>query len=156
MHDASLIMLANEIRGKTLRVLTGVTDEQARFTGHPELNNSILWHAGHALWVVEKLGIIPATGEQVRYPADWAALFAAGSAPATVTTWPALTSVVAALQDQLVRLTDILRPLRTDRLDAVIDAERNRTLRYSILHGLHDEACHCGEILLLKKLMAKG
>lgn len=156
MHDASLVMLANEVRGKTLRVLTGVTDEQARYTGHSALNNSILWHAGHALWVVEKLGVIPATGEQVRYPADWAALFAAGSSPATVKSWPPISSVVAALQDQLVRLTDIIKSLHIERLDAVIDAERNRTLRYSILHGLHDEACHCGEIQLLKKLMSKG
>lgn len=155
MHDASLILLANEVRGKLLRVLSGVTDEQARYTGHSGLNNSILWHAGHSLWVVEKLGIIAATGEQVRYPANWVAMFAAGSAPATVTDWPSLSAVVAALQDQLVRLVDILRNLRTERLDSVIDAERNRTLRFSILHGLHDEACHTGEIQLLKKLHSK-
>ena len=156
MYDASLVMLANEVRGKTLRVLTGVTDEQARYTGHAALNNSILWHAGHALWVVEKLGITPATGEQVRYPADWATLFAAGSSPATVESWPPLSAVVAALQDQLNRLTDLIKNLHVERLDSVIDAERNRTLRYSMLHGLHDEACHCGEIQLLKKLLSKG
>ncbi|QOV87734.1 DinB family protein [Humisphaera borealis] len=156
MHDASLIMLANEVRGKTLRVLTGVTEEQARFTGHAALNNSILWHAGHALWVVEKLGVIPATGEQARYPADWSPIFAAGGTPATVTNWPSLSAVVSALQEQLTRLTAVLSDMRTERLDQVIDADRNRTLRYSILHGLHDEACHCGEIQLLKKLIAKG
>ena len=40
-------------------------------------------------------------------------------------------------------------------LSEIIDAPRNRTLRYSILHGLHDEAWHQGEMHLLKKLLAK-
>lgn len=155
MTDASLLLLANEIRGKTLRVLAGATEEEARFTGHPGLNNSILWHAGHILWVVEQLGIVPATREPVGYPVDWVTLFAAGSAPANVTAWPALASVMEALQAQLGRLQDVIRTASTERMDQVIDAERNRTLRYCILHGLHDEACHTGEIQLLKKLWSK-
>jgi len=155
MTDASLLLLANEVRGKTLRVLSGVTEEQARFTGHAGLNNSILWHAGHSLWVVEKLGIMPATREPVQYPLEWADLFAAGSAPGNVTEWPSLASVMEALQAQLGRLQDVIRTASTERMDQVIDADRNRTLRYSILHGLHDEACHSGEIQLLKKLWAR-
>jgi hypothetical protein len=37
----------------------------------------------------------------------------------------------------------------------VVDPARNRTLRFSILHGLHDEADHQGEIHLLKKLYGR-
>ena len=34
----------------------------------------------------------------------------------------------------------------------MIDPARNRTVRYNILHGLHDEANHQGEMWLLHKL----
>ena len=157
MIDATLVMLASEIRGKTLRVLDIVTEEQARFTGHPSLNNSILWHAGHCLVVVERLCVVPAlgTGQVAAYPAGWYETFGAGSQPATVTAWPTLAEVIALLKDQLERLLAVVATLHHERMDQVIDAANNRTLRYSILHGLHDEAQHQGEMQLLKKLWAK-
>jgi hypothetical protein len=31
-------------------------------------------------------------------------------------------------------------------------ADPRHTVRRSILHGLHDEACHCGEMYLLLKM----
>ena len=37
----------------------------------------------------------------------------------------------------------------------ITDPAKNRTLRFSILHGLHDEAGHQGEIYLLKKMWGK-
>ena len=69
-----------------------------------------------------------------------------------MTNWPPLSEVVAALRDQLARLTAALQALSPEQLGEVIDKSRNRTLRYSILHGLHDEAGHQGEIWLLRKL----
>ena len=155
MHDQTLLLLATEVRNKTFRLLDGVTPEQAKFTGGGGLNNSILWHAGHALVVVEHLCVTAATERPPQYPAGWYQTFGAKSLPAAVTDWPDLGTVAVALQDQLGRLTDVLRILRQERMDQVIDAERNRTLRYSILHGLHDEANHQGEIYLLKKMWAK-
>jgi hypothetical protein len=157
MIDATLVMLASEIRGKTLRVLDIVTEEQARFTGHPGLNNSILWHAGHCVVTVERLCVVPAlgTGQVAAYPAGWFETFGAGSQPATITAWPTLAEVTTLLRDQHDRLLGILKTLRQERMDQVIDPTNNRTLRYSILHGLHDEAQHQGEIQLLKKLWAK-
>lgn len=155
MLDPTLILLANEVRGKTLRLLADVADDQARFTGTPALNNSILWHAGHSLWVVEQLAVAPATDRPAVYPPGWFEAFAAKSTPATVAAWPTLAEVTAALTDQLARLTAALGMLRQERLDQVIDVARNRTLRYSILHGLHDEAGHQGEIYLLKKMWAR-
>ena len=65
--DETLILLAQEVRRRTLRQLDGVTDEVARFAA-PGLNNSILWHAGHALFVVEHLAIVPATGRPAALP----------------------------------------------------------------------------------------
>ena len=157
MTDSTLQMLASEIRGKTLKVLGGVSEEQARFTGHAALGNSILWHAGHCLVVVERLAVVPATGtgEAPVYPPGWWETFGAGSRPAEVITWPTLAEVVALLKDQLARLLAVMQTLRQERMDQVIDPANNRTLRFSILHGLHDEAQHQGEIQLLKKLWGK-
>ncbi len=155
MHDQTLLLLATEVRTKTLRLLDGVTADQAKFTGGGGLNNSILWHAGHALVVVEHLCVSAATERPPQYPAGWYQTFGAKSLPAAVTDWPDLGTIVAALQEQLGRLSDVIRITHPARMDQVIDAERNRTLRYSILHGLHDEANHQGEIYLLKKMWAK-
>jgi hypothetical protein len=155
MTDDTLVLLADEVRGKTLRLLKDVTDAQARFHA-PSLNNSILWHAGHALIVVEHLGVVPATGGTPFYPAGWFDSFSWMSKPATVTTWPTVQEVVAKLTDQLERLRSAIAALPVGRLDQIVDPARDRTLRYSILHGLHDEAMHQGEIHLLKKLAARS
>ena len=154
MADETMSMLASEVRGKTLRILETVSDAEARFTG-PGLNNSILWHAGHAVVVVEHLCLIPATGREPAYPQGWHEKFAWKSEPARVTQWPALAEVKDALRSQLARLQETIGGLTPQDLNGVIDAARNRTLRYSILHGLHDEAGHQGEMHLLRKLYAR-
>jgi len=154
MADETLTMLVREVRGKTLRLLDGIDDQQARFAA-PGLNNSILWHGGHSLVVVESLGVGPATGKQPGYPADWFDKFSWKSAPATVTSWPTIEQVRTALRNQLELLLSAVQPLTQEQLERVVDPTKNRTLRFSILHGLHDEAGHQGEIHLLKKLYAK-
>ena len=154
MADETLILLANEVRGKTLRLLEGLSDQQAKFTA-PGLNNSILWNAGHSMIVVEHLSVAAANGKAPAYPADWFDKFSWTSKPATVTQWPKVSEVVSRLQDQLQRLTAAIAPLSESQLNAIVDTQKNRTLRYSILHGLHDEAGHQGEMYLLKKMLAK-
>jgi len=156
MADESLLTLANEVRGKTLRLLDGVPDDMTRFTGG--LSNSVLWHAGHALMLVEHLCIMPATGAAApQHPKGWFELFGWNSRPALIAAenWPALSDVVTRLRDQLQRLLAAIQALPPERLAQTIDPFRNRTLRYSIVHGLHDEATHQGEIYLLKKLYGK-
>jgi hypothetical protein len=105
MPDPTLLTMANEIRGKTLRLLDGVPPDAARYTG-PGLSNSVLWHAGHALMLVEHLCIVPATGGAPQYPQGWFEMFAWNSRPATVPpgAWPALADVVERLKEQLDRL----------------------------------------------------
>ena len=161
MADESLLLLATEVRGKTLRMLEPVVaaaasdgEAAARFAA-PGLNNSVLWHAGHALVVVEQLAVAPAGGRPAPYPPGWLDKFNWGSNPAAVTSWPALAEVVAALGEQLPRLTAAVAALSPQQLDTVVDPQRSRTVRYSILHGLHDEAGHQGEIWLLRKLHAR-
>jgi hypothetical protein len=153
--DETMLLLASEVRGKTLRILDAVTSEdEARFTG-PGLNNSILWHAGHSVMVVEHLSIMPATGGAAAYPGGWFEKLAWKTEPAKVKEWPALAEVKEQLRSQLSRLQEAIRALSPARLDTIVDTAKGRTLRYSILHGLHDEAGHQGEMYLLRKLFAK-
>lgn len=156
MAEETLLTLADEVRAKTLRRLDGVTPEVSRFTA-PGLNNFVLWHAGHALMLVEHLCIMPATGGAPQYPSGWFERFGWDSRPAVIPpdTWPTLPEVVERLREQLDRLHTAIRSLSPQQLDRVLDPARNRTLRYSIVHGLHDEACHQGEIHLLRKLHAR-
>jgi hypothetical protein len=156
MTDETLILLAGEVRGKTLKLLDGVSEDLARFTG-AGLSNSTLWHAGHALVIVERLSVAPATVRPPQVPGGWQEIFGAQSRPATVPrdAWPPLAEVARLLRDQLDRLTAAIRALPPGRLDDIVDPARNRTLRFSILHGLHDEAGHQGEMYLLRKLFGK-
>ena len=97
MADATLILLAKEIRGKTLKLLDGLSDEQARFAA-PGLHNTILWHAGHGIMLLEHFGIMPLTGsQQTGYPAGWFEMFSWKSDPRTVTAWPSVDDVRAEL-----------------------------------------------------------
>ena len=151
MPNETLKLLAREVRGKTFRILDGVTDAQARFVP-PGLNNSIIWHAGHCLWVVEVLSMAAATGRPAQLPAGWVDLFSSKSRPTAETKFPPLPQIIEALRNQLDRLVAAIDPLSPQQLSLVIDAARNRTVRYNILHGLHDEAGHQGEMWLLRKL----
>lgn len=153
MADESLILLAKEVRGKTLRLLDGVSEADARYTP-AGLNNTILWHSGHALVVVEHLSVAPATGQAPSYPTGWFEIFSWKSSPASVTSWPTLEEVVGRLREQLSRLIGAIERLSPEQLAGL--RENGKSLRYSILHGLHDEACHSGEIHLLKKLRRVG
>jgi hypothetical protein len=152
--DDTLLLLANEVRHKTLWLLDGVSDEMARFAA-PGLSNSILWHAGHALVVVEHLCVAPATGQPAALPDGWSKKFDWDSQPRTVTDWPSIAAVVAALRGQLPRLITTIAALTPQQLDEVLGPPHDGVLRYLMLHGLHDEANHQGEIWLLRKLYAK-
>jgi len=155
MPNETLKLLAREVRGKTFRILDGVSDEQAHFVPQG-LNNSIIWHAGHSLWVVEVLSLAAATGQSAQLPSGWVELFNSKSKPTRETKFPPLAQVIEALRNQLERLVSAIDPLTPQQLAVVIDPARNRTVRYNILHGLHDEANHQGEMWLLRKLQSAG
>jgi hypothetical protein len=156
MPDETLLVLLDEVRGKTLRFLQGVTETQARWSP-PGLQNSILWHAGHCYVLAEWLGL-GALGREPQDPGGWFGMFGWGSHPPTVPAdrWPPLGEVVARLNDQHRRLRRAIREATEDRLAAPAAGSPDRTVRFSVVHGLHDEACHCGEILLLRKMQGLG
>ena len=153
MND-TLLTLANEVRTKTLWLLDGVNDDMAHFAA-PGLANSILWHAGHALVVVEHLAVAPATGQSPQLSDGWFEIFSWDSNPRTVKHWPAVADVNAALREQLPRLTGAITTLSSAQLAQVPDETSGWTLHYNILHALHDEANHQGEMWILRKMLAK-
>lgn len=148
MSDQTLLMLLNDVRGKTLRLLDGVSESEARFAP-PGLANTILWHAGHVLVVNEHLGVANATGKPAVCPPGWFDAFSWQSKPATVKQWPTLGEVVAQLKEQLSRFAPAVEAMTNEQLDKALE---HGSVRHSIMHGLHDEACHQGEIWLLRKL----
>ena len=158
MTDAShLIELARQVRGDTLRLLEAAREPW--LTWAPEgTSNHILWHAGHALWLGDVLCIEPATGRS-ELPTGWAEKFGMDCVPVSQTRdWPARTEIARLLSAQLARIEQMLSALPADKLN--VDQPKGsgrRSLAASIIHGLHDEAKHQGEMyLLLKMCHARG
>jgi len=154
MPDETLLSLLDIVRGKTLRILADVTDEQAKFNAG--LSNHILWHAGHILAVNERLGVSAITGADLILPAGWGESFGPKSKPATVSSWPTLDEVILKLKDQQARYKTAMDSVPDEHLDKISNEARNWTLRQSIVYGLNDEAAHTGEIFLLKKISNKA
>ena len=153
MADATLMLMATEIRNKTLKLLDGLSDEQAAFAA-PGMTNPILWHAGHGVMLMEHLGIMPLSGsQQPQYPAGWFEKFAWKSDPRTVTTWPGVDEVRTQLSQQLPRLIALLES--ADEATLSKPDAKGRSMRYLVLHGLHDEAIHQGEMYLLRKMVIR-
>jgi hypothetical protein len=154
MTDPSLLLLLDEVRGKTIRLLETVATEDATWAP-PGLQNTILWHAGHSYFLLEWL-TIKALGQRVRVPAGWYEMFSWDSLPAEIAAdrWPPLAQVIAALGEQHERIRQTIGGLTADKLDQPSARNPAKAVRYEILHALHDEACHCGEIHLLRKLRA--
>jgi hypothetical protein len=157
MADRSLLLLLDEVRGKTIRLLQGVSESDALWTPQG-LNNHILWHAGHAFVLLEWMAV-KALDREPQIPHHWFDMFSWKSEPAKVPSsrWPKLAAVTPTLSSQHMRLHRLIGELTEEQLSASARTSPNHTVRYSILHGLHDEACHGGEIALLRKLLqAKG
>ena len=152
MSDTSLVTVLDEVRGKTLSLLEGVSDTQAHWSP-PGLQNTILWHAGHSYVLLEHLTMHPLSRDPV-YPDGWFELFSWESRPAHIAAdrWPHLDAVVESLKAQYQRLRPIVSALTHDELARTLGDGSGRPVRYCILHALHDEACHSGEIWLLRKM----
>ena len=72
------------------------------------------------------------------------------SAPADA--WPTLAQVVQELRVQHGRLHKVVTRLPAELLDQPARDDAAHTVRFRILHAFHDEACHSGEMWLLRKM----
>jgi hypothetical protein len=154
MADSSLLVLLDEVRGKTIRLLEATAERDARWAP-PGLRNTILWHGGHAYILLECL-TMTALGKAPQLPDGWFAMFSWESRPERVPAdrWPALGTVIEQLEGQHERMRRLFNKLTPAHLDRPSARHPDQTVRRAIVHALHDEACHCGEIHLLRKLRA--
>lgn len=155
MPDKTLLLMLDDVRGKTLRELQGLDDTHARWAP-PGLQNSCLWHAGHAYVVTEFL-TMKAVGKEPKIPEGWLKMFSWESNPAHISpgSWPELEVVVGELKSQFERHRKLISELTPQQLEAPEPGNPERSVAYAIMHGLHDEARHSGEITLLRKLMTR-
>ena len=146
--------LARQVRSSTIRVLDAMPTEGLNWV--PDgTSNHVLWHAGHALWVMDLMGVELLSGSS-ELPDGWAAMFGQDSQPKAISKWPSREEVRERLVAQLVRLQELFE--RTS--DAALRQPPTNSLGSGealgwILHGLHDEAKHNGEMYLLWKLYQK-
>lgn len=154
MHEGNILqLLLGQVRRKTIDLLTNAPVEALRWTPPAGgTQNHVLWHAGHALWLGDVLCIEPATGRG-ELPPGWAATFGAKERPPSQThEWPSRDDVIAHLRRQEQRMFEVIGGLTQQELDKSPGGRTGETLATWIVHGLHDEAKHQGEMFLLLKL----
>ena len=150
-----LAELARQIRGETLRLLAAAEPRWLTWAP-PGTSNHILWHAGHALWVVDALCIEEITGRS-ELPPGWAESFGADCRPVRQTRqWPPRDEVHGLLVRQLTRFVQLITDLPSQRLLMDGPMSGQRSLVSEIIHGWHDEAKHQGEMFLLSKMCRAG
>jgi hypothetical protein len=150
--SATLQELARQVRGGTLQILEGTHPRWLTFAP-AGTSNHVLWHAGHALWLQDLLCIELLTGTS-ELPAAWERKFGMNCDPvASIVDWPTRESVLGLLRRQLERIVEVLGAATDQQLARVADPRRGpATVSDRIIHGLHDEARHSGEMYLLWKL----
>jgi hypothetical protein len=141
-----LQLLVDEIRSKLLRQLDKTADAEM-LTPVPGLQNHLTWHAGHCLWVAGELVIKPLTGS-TELPDGWAETYGMHCRPpAESSDWASRERLIELLTAQKDRLIDLLAD---DPAGGSADGDHEARAR-QVIHGLHDEACHQGEIQVLRK-----
>ncbi len=111
MADSSLLVLLDEVRGKTIRLLNATPEADARWAP-PGLQNTITWHGGHAYILLECL-TMRAIGKAPQVPDGWFAMFSWESRPDRVPAdhWPALVAVIEQLEGQHERMRRLINKL---------------------------------------------
>lgn len=147
-----LAEMAEEVRHDTLRILAN-TDPSWLKWSPPGTSNHILWHAGHALWLLDRLGVALLCGRS-ELPDGWDDMFGAESKPGNNgVAWPDREKIEQLLKKQLQRVVELLKESRAETLAQVVGkSTHERTLGGWILHAIHDEAKHSGEMYLLFKM----
>lgn len=143
---AMLLELLDQVRRHTIEVLEAAQPSWLLWAP-AGTSNHILWHAGHALWLQDVLGVQRLTGKSELPPA-WDERFGMNCRPVKKTSdWPTRREVKDHLRAQWSQLKRYIEQLPDERL------ELTRHLWVSqFIHGLHDEARHQGEMYLLYKM----
>jgi hypothetical protein len=154
--SATLQELASQVRHDTLQILNAAQPTWLTYSP-PGTSNHILWHAGHALWLQDVLCVKLLTRRE-ELPVRWAEKFGMDCRPVSQTVdWPSRDELKKLLSGQLRRLLELLATAPDERLAETADPVwGTATISDRIIHGLHDEAKHSGEMYLILKLCRAG
>lgn len=146
-----LIELAKQVRGTTVDFLESVPDDWLLWAP-PGTSNHITWHAGHAVWVQDCLCVEPLSGVS-DLPLGWSERFGMNCRPVADThDWPERSELLHHLHTQLSRILALFDE-HSDGLGKIGQNQDGQwDLTRGVIHGLHDEARHQGEMYLLMKL----
>jgi predicted transcriptional regulator len=154
--SATLQELARQVRRDTLQILDAAQPTWLTYSP-PGTSNHILWHAGHALWLQDVLCVKLLAGRE-ELPARWAEKYGMDCRSVSQSVdWPSRDELRNLLGGQLRRLLKLLATAPDERLAETADPNRGTaTISDRIIHGLHDEAKHTGEMYLILKLCRAG
>jgi len=144
--------LTRQIRRDTLSLLDAAEPEWLTYTP-PGTSNHILWHAGHILWLLDVLCIQLLNPDGSELPENWDERFGMNCAsPASRKEWPSINELKDLLHAQLYFVLDLLEDADEEVAEVADSSKGHATIEGRIIHALHDEAKHSGEIYLLMKL----
>lgn len=147
-----LQLVVDEIRSRTIRQLEKTADDEMR-TPVPGLQNHLTWHAGHCLWVADRVIIEAATGKS-ELPEGWAKTYGMDCrSPTETTDWATRQELIDRLTRQKTRLIDLLA-IEPASVNPAGEANQKRARQ--VIHAMHDEASHQGEIQVLRKWQRAG
>jgi len=151
-----LLALASRVREDAIKRLESAESQWMTFA--PEgTSNHLAWHAGHVLWVQDYLCVRLLSGAS-ELEASWADQFGINCQPVRdQANWPSKEQLLELLTKQGKRLEILLSEASEDRLAEIANPDKgDATIADRILHGLLDEAKHCGEMHLLIKICKLG
>ena len=147
---STLLEMLKQIRGFTIHLLENTNPDWV--TWSPDgTSNHMIWHAGHAIWVEDLLCVKRLQGDSYLVDDAWTSKFGQHCDPVSEQTdWPTVDEMKNALLDQQAKMTELIEGMTPEQL--VIDSENNRDLVGGMIHAMHDESKHQGEMYLLHKL----
>lgn len=151
-----LLNLAKHVRRDTIKRLESAESQWMTFAP-AGTSNHLAWHAGHAIWVQDYLCVQLLAGHS-ELESSWAEQFGINCQPVRdQTEWPSKGQLLELLEKQGKRLETLLGEVSEERLADVANlAKGDATIADRIVHGLLDEAKHCGEMHLLIKICKLG
>lgn len=145
---SALQEMVRQFRGFTIQLLA-VDNPEMCLWAPAGTSNHMIWHAGHALWVQDLLCVTPLTGTS-ELSAEWAGQFGQHCDPVgSQKKWPDAKRLQGLLNAQQERLIELIGDMDASQL--VVNTDDPKDLVGGIIHGLHDEARHHGEMYLLMK-----
>ncbi len=147
---SSLLEMLKQVRGFTIQLLDNAHPDWVTWAP-PGTSNHIIWHAGHVVWVEDLLCVQRLAGESFLVDEVWTDKFGQHCSPvAEQQQWPSLEEMKQVLQQQQAKLEELIGGMSDEQL--VIDSSNNRDLVGGMIHAMHDESKHQGEMYLLHKL----